>query len=48
MAAIELRHVYKYYEDGVAAVQDFNLEIEKQEFVVLSIHPDAENQQHSV
>lgn len=34
MAAIELRHVYKYYEDGVAAVQDFNLEIEKQEFVV--------------
>lgn len=34
MAAIELRHVYKYYEDGVAAVQDFNLEIEKKEFVV--------------
>ena len=34
MAAIELKHVYKYYEDGVAAVQDFNLEIKKQEFVV--------------
>ena len=34
MAAIELKHVYKYYEDGVAAVQDFNLKIENQEFVV--------------
>ncbi len=34
MAAIELKHVYKYYDDGVKAVQDFNLTIEDKEFVV--------------
>ena len=34
MASISLRNVYKEYTKGVAAVSDFNLEIEHNEFVV--------------
>ncbi|MBP5216280.1 MAG: sn-glycerol-3-phosphate ABC transporter ATP-binding protein UgpC [Bacilli bacterium] len=35
MAKVSLRHVYKVYDGGVRAVNDFNLEIEDKEFVVL-------------
>ena len=34
MAEIQLKHVYKKYEDKVVAVQDFNLKIKDQEFVI--------------
>ena len=34
MAEIQLKHVYKKYEDQVVAVRDFNLEIKDQEFVI--------------
>ena len=34
MAAIELKHVFKKYDDKVTAVNDFNLTIEDKEFVV--------------
>lgn len=34
MAEIQLKHVYKKYEDHVVAVRDFNLEIKDQEFVI--------------
>ena len=36
MAEIQLKHVYKKYEDKVVAVQDFNLKIKDQEFVIVS------------
>ena len=35
MAKVSLRHIYKVYDGGVRAVNDFNLEIEDKEFVVL-------------
>ncbi len=35
MADISLRHIYKVYDGGVKAVNDFNLEINDKEFVVL-------------
>ena len=35
MAKVVLEHVYKIYPGGVVAVNDFNLEIEDREFVVL-------------
>ena len=34
MAEIQLKHVYKKYDDGVTAVSDFNLQIEDNEFVI--------------
>ena len=34
MAGVELKHVYKVYEGGVRAVNDFDLEIKDKEFVV--------------
>ncbi|EHI98177.1 Glycerol-3-phosphate-transporting ATPase [Clostridium sp. DL-VIII] len=34
MADLSLRHIYKIYEGDVAAVKDFNLEIEDKEFIV--------------
>ena len=34
MAEIQLKHVYKKYDDGVTAVSDFNLQIEDKEFVI--------------
>lgn len=34
MAEIQLKHVYKKFEDGVVAVEDFNLEIKDKEFVI--------------
>ena len=34
MAKVELNHVYKRYENGVTAVQDFHLEIKDGEFVI--------------
>ena len=35
MANVELKHVYKVYDNGVTAVHDFNLDIEDKEFIVL-------------
>ena len=35
MARVELKNVYKIYDNNVAAVHDFNLTIEDKEFVVL-------------
>ena len=35
MAAISLKNVYKVYDGGVTAVNDFNLEVKDKEFVVL-------------
>ena len=34
MAEIQLKHMYKKFEDGVTAVKDFNLEIKDKEFVI--------------
>ena len=34
MAEIQLKHVYKNYDDGMTAVSDFNLQIEDKEFVI--------------
>ena len=34
MAEIQLKHIYKKYEDQVVAVRDFNLEIKDKEFVI--------------
>lgn len=34
MAEIQLKHVYKKFDDGVDAVKDFHLDIEDQEFVI--------------
>jgi multiple sugar transport system ATP-binding protein len=34
MAGLSLRHIYKVYSGDVAAVKDFNLEIEDKEFIV--------------
>ncbi len=45
MAEIQLKHVYKKYEDKVVAVQDFNLKIKDQEFVIFVVLPDVENRQ---
>ena len=36
MADVTLRHVYKVYDGGVRAVNDFDLEIKDKEFVVLN------------
>ena len=35
MASISLKNIYKIYEGGVKAVDDFNLEIEDKEFIIL-------------
>ncbi|MBE6016924.1 MAG: sn-glycerol-3-phosphate ABC transporter ATP-binding protein UgpC [Lachnospiraceae bacterium] len=35
MATVRLEHIYKIYDGGVTAVNDFNLEIEDKEFIVL-------------
>ncbi len=35
MASVELKHVDKVYEGGIKAVDDFNLDIKDQEFIVL-------------
>ena len=35
MAFIELKNVYKVYNNGVSALADVNLEIEKNEFVFI-------------
>lgn len=35
MASVSLRHIYKIYPGGVKAVNDFNLEIQDKEFIVL-------------
>jgi multiple sugar transport system ATP-binding protein len=34
MSKVTLKHVYKVYEGGVRAVNDFNLEIKDKEFIV--------------
>ena len=34
MAEIQLKHMYKRFEDGVTAVKDFHLEIKDKEFVI--------------
>ena len=34
MAKIELKHIYKKYENGYEAIHDFNLEIEDKEFII--------------
>ena len=34
MATIELKNVFKKYENGFEAVKDFNLEVEDKEFIV--------------
>ena len=34
MAEIVLQHIYKRYDDGVPAIQDFNLEIKDKEFII--------------
>ena len=35
MATVRLEHIYKIYDGGVTAVNDFNLEIADKEFIVL-------------
>ena len=35
MASVELNHVDKVYEGNIKAVDDFNLQLSDQEFVVL-------------
>lgn len=35
MASISLKNIYKTFEDGTTAVNDFNLEIEDKEFIIL-------------
>lgn len=35
MASLNLKHIYKVYPNGAKAVNDFNMEIEDKEFVVL-------------
>lgn len=35
MASLSLKHIYKVYPNGAKAVNDFNMEIEDKEFVVL-------------
>ena len=35
MASLSLRNIYKVYPGDVVAVNDFNLEIEDKEFIVL-------------
>ena len=34
MSRVILKHMYKVYEGGVRAVNDFDLEIEDKEFIV--------------
>ena len=34
MSKVTLKHVYKVYEGGVRAVNDYNLEIKDKEFIV--------------
>ncbi|MEF9839913.1 MAG: ABC transporter ATP-binding protein [Lachnospiraceae bacterium] len=34
MAQLELRHIYKRFQDGVEAVKDFNMYIEEGEFII--------------
>ena len=34
MANLSLKHLYKIYENGTKAVDDFNLEIKDNEFIV--------------
>lgn len=34
MASLSLKHIYKVYDGGVKAVNDFNMEIEDKEFIV--------------
>ena len=34
MASLKLKHIYKVYEGGVKAVNDFNMDIEDKEFIV--------------
>ena len=35
MASVKLKNVYKRYAGGVTAVNDFNLDIEDKEFIIL-------------
>ena len=35
MSSISLKNVYKIFEDGTKAVNDFNLEISDREFIIL-------------
>jgi len=35
MASVKLKGVYKRYPGGVTAVNDFNLDIEDKEFIIL-------------
>ena len=35
MASVELKNIYKRYPGGVIAVNDFNLDIEDKEFIIL-------------
>ena len=35
MSGLKFRHIYKVYQGGVRAVNDFNLEIKDKSFVVL-------------
>lgn len=35
MADVQLKHIWKYYQDGVPAVSDLNLDIKDEEFVCL-------------
>ncbi len=35
MASISLKNIYKIFDDGTAAVNDFNLEIKDKEFIIL-------------
>jgi len=35
MSGISLKHIYKIFDDGTTAVNDFNLEIEDKEFIIL-------------
>lgn len=45
---IELKNICKVYDDnGFKAVDDFNLEVKRGEFVTFWDHQDVEKRQHS-
>ena len=48
MAYLTLKNINKIYPNGFHAVHDFNLEMEKGEFIVLSARQAAENLQRCV
>lgn len=46
MAELRLEHIYKYYDQKEAAVDDFNLHIKDKEFIVFVGRRGAASRQH--